>query len=111
MKLWNRLFFVSGLAGLAGCAGYKPGRPGGFRKAEDFPVAPDVVLDAYSRLPKPVRMRNPEYPPELRKQKISGTVVVDIFVDKEGQVAGADCQFSPSPFRACGPVGSEGLAL
>lgn len=86
------------LSVVAGCAPYKPTQPGGELRPADFPSTrkEGMPTEANTRQPKPIKMRNPTYPFELRKQKITGTVIVEIIVDQEGHVADVAIVSSPN---------------
>jgi protein TonB len=54
-------------------------------------------LDDLDQLPRVTQQRAPEYPPELKKKKISGTVYVIFVVSKQGRVEQAKVQKSTNP--------------
>jgi len=54
-------------------------------------------LDDLDQAPRVTQQRAPDYPPELKKKKISGTVYVIFIVSKQGRVEQAKVQKSTNP--------------
>jgi TonB family protein len=97
------LLFVS-LVGLSGCATSEQSVV-----TEDLPdelignageIAVPVVffeLSELDQMPKPIHQAAPIHPYRLRKRGISGEVLVEFFVTKEGDVAAATAKESTRP--------------
>lgn len=70
-------------------------RPGAMLIGEDLPEAQRGAMAPGDTPPVPVRMQNPVYPFELRRQGITGTVVVEFIVGTDGKVRDAYAVTSP----------------
>jgi len=75
------------------------GRIGGTGTAEAGGNALDDILSAaeLDQRPRPVFQATPQYPLELRKKKVEGTVNVVFFVDRDGRVLNPQVENSSHP--------------
>jgi len=75
------------------------GRIGGNGVAGGEGGSLDDILSAaeLDQRPRPIFQATPQYPLELRKQKIEGTVNVIFFVDKDGRVTNPQVETSSHP--------------
>ncbi len=53
------------------------------------------VPSASDRKPTPISMPTPDYPDELRRERISGVVLVEFIIGKDGNVVEAKAKKSP----------------
>jgi protein TonB len=85
--------------GGAGSSFASGGRIGGTGMAGGEGGSLDDILSAaeLDQRPRPVFQATPQYPIELRKQKIEGTVNVIFFVDKDGRVTNPQVETSSHP--------------
>ncbi len=49
------------------------------------------------QLPRPVAQPAPDYPPDLRRQRVAGTVIITFIVDRTGRVQNPAVEQSPHP--------------
>ena len=75
------------------------GRIGGTGSADGGGSSLDDMLTAaeLDQRPRPIFQATPQYPIELRKQKIEGTVNVVFYVDKDGKVSNPQVETSTHP--------------
>ncbi|MDZ4197712.1 MAG: energy transducer TonB [Kiritimatiellia bacterium] len=71
-----------------------PGMDGGAVQEEADAIFSAADLD---QMPRAVSQSPPVYPPELRRMKISGTVVVVFMVDRNGKVVHPSVEQAPHP--------------
>jgi TonB family protein len=75
------------------------GRIGGTGTAGDGGSSLDDILSSadLDQRPRPIFQATPQYPVELRKQKVQGTVNVVFYVDKDGKVTNPQVESSTHP--------------
>ena len=75
------------------------GRIGGTGSADGTGGSLDDMLTAaqLDQRPRPIFQATPQYPVELRKQKVEGTVNVVFYVDKDGKVTNPQVENSTHP--------------
>lgn len=92
------LLVFSLLIAAAGCAtSPNPNRPGALLEGATLPKVDPGSLREGDQPPKLIQIRNPEYPARLRKQGVSGTVVVEYIIGADGRVVSATAVESPAP--------------
>jgi len=88
-----------GFGGAGGPGLASGGRIGGTGSAEGGGSSLDDMLTAaqLDQRPRPIFQASPQYPVELRRQKIEGTVNVVFYVDKDGKVTNPQVENSTHP--------------